>query len=138
MIFSSKPTISISSYSDIRPHHILALYSSYHILSSILSSNRFLSKLQNHLSNHVTTILSKLSDYCLPLLYYSPYTSMLLPDFVIRYAIRVRCKHTLIELGEKGAERDQLGKMMIVNELKTMPIAIGKCIIYYCLSLYIF
>ena len=53
---------------------------------------------------------------------------MLLPDFVIRYAIRVRCKHTLIELGEKGAERDQLGKMMIVNELKTMPIAIGKCI----------
>ena len=37
----------------------------------------------------------------------------------------MRCNHTLIELGEHGAEKDQERKMTIVNELKTMPIAIN-------------
>ncbi|KAL7546939.1 hypothetical protein ACHAWF_010260 [Thalassiosira exigua] len=123
MVFSKPLLPSHLSYDDIRPHHILALYSSYHILASALSSSRFFDKLQRHLSNHATTLLSKLSDLCLPLLY-SPLTSFFLPDAVIRYAIRVRCNHTLIDLGERGAEEDQERKMAIVRELKTMPIAI--------------
>lgn len=123
MIFSKPLLPSHLSYDDIRPHHILALYSSYHILSNVLSSSRLLEKLQTHLSNHATTLLSKLSDICLPLLY-SPVTSFFLPDVIIRWAIRIRCSHTLIELGERGAEEDQERKMAIVNELKTMPIAI--------------
>jgi len=118
MIFS-KPT----KYDDIRPHHLIELYSSYHLLSSILTSSRFVSKLQTHLSNAATTVLSKLSDFGLPLLY-SPITSIFLPDFIIRAAIRIRCNHTLVELGQRGAEKDQQRKMSIVNELKTMPIAI--------------
>lgn len=123
MIFSKPLLPSHLSYDDIRPHHILALYSSYHFLSTVLSSSRLLEKLQTHLSNHATTLLSKLSDLCLPLLY-SPVTSFFLPDVIIRWAIRIRCNHTLIELGERGAEKDQERKMAIVNELKTMPIAI--------------
>jgi len=123
MIFSKPIIPSDMSYNDIRPHHLLALYSSYHILSSILSSSRLLDKLQTHLSNHATALLSKLSDICLPLLY-SPLTSIFLPDVVIRKAIRIRCKHTLIDLGERGAEGDQERTMAIVDELKNMPIAI--------------
>lgn len=124
MIFS-KPILpsNLSSYDDIRPHHLLVLYSSYHVLSSILSSSRLLEKIQTHLSNATTTLLSNLSDLCLPLLY-SPITSFLVPDALIRLAIRIRCNHTLIELGQNGAEIDQERKMSIVNELKTMPIAI--------------
>ncbi|KAL7443266.1 hypothetical protein ACHAXM_008822 [Skeletonema potamos] len=111
------------AYEDIRPHHLLALYSTYHFLSAILSSSRYVEKLKTHLSNHATTIISKLSDICLPLVY-SPITYYLLPDALIRYAIRVRCSHTLISLGERSIEMDQERKMEIANELKTMPIAV--------------
>lgn len=121
MIFS-KPTLP-STYNDVRPHHLLALYSTYHVLSSVLSSSRLISKIQTHISNHTTTILSKLSDVCLPLLY-SPLSSVFLPDCLVRAAIRIRCKHTLVELAGRGAQDDQEKKMAIVNELKTMPIAI--------------
>ncbi len=121
MIFS-KP-IGGMAYQDIRPHHLLVLYSTYHLLSTFVSSNRYIEKLKTHLSNHATTLISKLSDICLPLVY-SPITSFLLPDAIIRYAIRVRCSHTLIELGEHTIELDQQRKMDIAHELKTMPIAI--------------
>ena len=122
MIFS-KP-LSLSSYDDIRPHHLIVLYSSYHVLSSILSSSRLVDKLKTHLANHATVLVSKLSDVCLPLLY-SPVTAFLVPDALIRFAIRIRCSHTLIELEQNGAEKNQEQKMAIVNELKTMPIAIA-------------
>lgn len=113
-----------SRYDDVRPHHLLVLYSSAHLLSSVLTSSRLLERLKTHLSNHATTLLSKFSDLCLPLLY-SRATSFLLPDIVVRYAIRVRCAHTLVELEQAGAERDQEAKMEIVSELKSMPIAIA-------------
>mmetsp|Transcript_38715 Transcript_38715/g.82635 ORF Transcript_38715/g.82635 Transcript_38715/m.82635 type:complete len:441 (-) Transcript_38715:283-1605(-) len=125
MIFS-KPLLPSSlpyDYDAVRPHHLLALYSSYHLLSSLLSSSRFLDKLKTHLSDHATVLLSKLSDLALPLLY-SPLTSFLVPDALIRAAIRARCKHTLIDLRSSGAESDQESKMDIVEELKTMPIAV--------------
>eukprot|EP00584_Thalassiosira_punctigera_P023481 CAMPEP_0172573348 /NCGR_PEP_ID=MMETSP1067-20121228/136145_1 /TAXON_ID=265564 ORGANISM="Thalassiosira punctigera, Strain Tpunct2005C2" /NCGR_SAMPLE_ID=MMETSP1067 /ASSEMBLY_ACC=CAM_ASM_000444 /LENGTH=493 /DNA_ID=CAMNT_0013365951 /DNA_START=191 /DNA_END=1672 /DNA_ORIENTATION=- len=125
MIFS-KPLLPSSlpyDYDAVRPHHLLALYSSYHLLSSLLSSSRFLDKLKTHLSDHATVLLSKLSDLALPLLY-SPLTSFLVPDALIRAAIRARCKHTLIDLRSSGAESDQERKMDIVEELKTMPIAV--------------
>mmetsp|Transcript_14802 Transcript_14802/g.21005 ORF Transcript_14802/g.21005 Transcript_14802/m.21005 type:complete len:425 (-) Transcript_14802:53-1327(-) len=118
MIFSKPMT-----YEEVRPHHLLALYSTYHVLTGILSSSRLIEKLKTHLSNHATTVISKLSDFCLPLVY-SPITSYLLPDALIRYAIRVRCSHTLIELGEHTIELDQERKMEIASELKSMPIAI--------------
>lgn len=123
------------NYDTIRPHHLLVLYSAYHALSSIISSSSisfsssssssgiYLSKLQTHLSNHLTTLTSKFTDLCLPLVY-SKYTSAILPDRLLRYAIRVRCRHTLVELGNEGVETDGATKMSIVNELKTMPIAI--------------
>ena len=122
MTIFSKP-IGGMTYQDIRPHHLLVLYSTYHLLSTFVSSNRYIEKLKTHLSNHATTLISKLSDICLPLVY-SPITSFLLPDAIIRYAIRVRCRHTLLELGESTIELDQQRKMDIAHELKTMPIAI--------------
>ena len=122
-LFHLHPPPPTISYDAIRPHHLLVLYSSYHLLSSVIGSNLFLSKLKTHLANHATTLLSKLSDVCLPLLY-SPLTSIFLPDAVLRYAIRVRCQHTLIELGNHGCESDQVTKMDIVKELQSMPIAI--------------
>ncbi|KAL7448763.1 hypothetical protein ACHAWC_000906 [Mediolabrus comicus] len=122
MMIISKP-IGGMAYQDIRPHHLLVLYSTYHLLSTFVSSNRYVEKLKTHLSNHATTLISKLSDICLPLVY-SPITSFLLPDALIRYAVRVRCSHTLIELGEHTIELDQQRKMDIAHELKTMPIAI--------------
>ena len=64
-----------------------------------------------------------LSDQCLPLLY-SPVSSFLLPDALIRFAIRKRCEHTLIDLDSKGAQDDQEAKQAIVTQLKTMPIAL--------------
>lgn len=84
---------------------------------------RLIEKIKTHLSNHATTFISKLSDICLPLVY-SPITSYLLPDALIRYAIRVRCSHTLIELGEHTIELDQERNMEIASELKSKPIAI--------------
>ena len=94
----------------------LALYSTYHVLllSAILSSSRLIEKIKTHLSNHATTFISKLSDICLPLVY-SPITSYLLPDALIRYAIRVRCSHTLIELGEHTIKLDQERNMEIAS-----------------------
>ncbi|KAL7472754.1 hypothetical protein ACHAXS_013201 [Conticribra weissflogii] len=110
------------AYDHIRPHHLLVLYSGYHALSS-LSSSRYLSKLQSHLSRHLTTLTSRLTDLCLPLVY-SKFTWFLLPDFLLRYAIRIRCRHTLLELENEGVEGDMRKKMGIVRELKDMPIAI--------------
>lgn len=123
MIFSKPLLQPRLSYDDVHPHHLLALYASYHLLSSVLSSSHFLSRLQTQLSNHVTIVTSRLSDLCLPLLY-SPLSSLFLPDALVRLAIRARCRHTLLELRQAGAESDQERKMAIVNELKTMPIAI--------------
>lgn len=111
------------AYEDIRPHHLLALYSTYHLLSAVLSSSRYVERLKTQLSNHATTLMSKLSDICLPLVY-SPITSYLLPDTLLRYAIRVRCSHTLIELDHHTIELNHQRKMEIVEELKTMAIAV--------------
>jgi hypothetical protein len=124
MIFSKLCLpMGAGAYHDVRPYHILALYSTYHVQSAILSSSRLIEKIKTHLSNHATTFISKLSDICLPLVY-SPITSYLLPDALIRYAIRVRCSHTLIELGEHTIKLDQERNMEIASELKSMPIAI--------------
>ena len=108
MIFSLPLTFHLpSSYNDIKPHHLIALYSSYHILASILLSNYLIHKIHTHLCNHATALLSKFSDsdLCLPLLYL-PISLIFLPNVLIRYAFRVRCNHTLIELGTNGAENN--------------------------------
>ena len=47
-----------------------------------------------------------------------------MPDALIRFAIRKRCEHTLIDLDSKGAQDDQEAKQAIVTQLKTMPIAL--------------
>ena len=133
-----------TNYSDTRPHHLIVLYGSYQVFA-ILSTNRFLAKLRDRISNCTTILLSNFSDLvsteggflsitflrsktcrinqCLPLLY-SPVSSFFLPDALIRLAIRKRCEHTLLDLGSKGAQDDQEAKQAIVTELKTMPIAI--------------
>jgi cyclopropane-fatty-acyl-phospholipid synthase len=124
MMFSKPFLPSSLSYDAVRPHHVLALYATASVLASVLSSSRLLARLRTHLSNHATALLSRLSDVGLPLLY-SPLLGALLPDALVRRAIRVRCRHTLVELGERGAEADQVRKMGIVRELQTLPIAVA-------------
>lgn len=52
--------------------------------------------------------------------------SGLLPDLVIRYGIRLRCRDhlALLQSGKDVVEKDHELKMNIVSQLKTMPIAI--------------
>ena len=48
-----------------------------------------------------------------------------MPDTLIRYAIRIRCRDHLQLLKCEGSEEDSLKKMDIVRELKSMPVAIN-------------
>jgi cyclopropane-fatty-acyl-phospholipid synthase len=124
MIFSRQTSAALalpSSYSTIRPHHLALLYPTYHLLS--LFTHRYLDKLSTFLADQFTTLLSNLSDLALPLLY-SKYTSLLLPDALIRLAIRTRCQHTLLELRTASITDELQSKMSIVKELHEMPIAI--------------
>ena len=119
MLFSKPLLPAPRSYDDVRPHHVVALYATGHLLASVLSSSRLLARLRDR----ATSLLSRLSDACLPLLY-ARATSALLPDALVRAAIRVRCRHTLLELRERGAAADQARKMAIVRELRAAPIAV--------------
>eukprot|EP00804_Cyclotella_cryptica_P006256 CCRYP_010114-RC/>CCRYP_010114-RC protein AED:0.28 eAED:0.28 QI:111/1/1/1/1/1/2/563/441 len=123
MLFSKPATLTSTSltalpaYSSIRPHHLLLLYPAYHLLA--LLSHRHLTKL----SDRLTALLSHLSNLALPLLY-SKYTSPLLPDSLLRLAIRTRCRHTLLQLRAASITDELQHKMTIVQELQSMPIAI--------------
>lgn len=127
MTFSKPLLPAFLSYDGVRPHHVLALYASAHALASILSSSRLLARLRSRLADRATAWLSRLSDVCLPLLYAAP-TSHLVPDALVRAAIRVRCRHTLVELGERGAAADLERKMAIVRDLKAAPIAVSTAV----------
>jgi len=71
------------------------------------------------ISEKLLNVLSKASDYAIPLVY-----AGLIPDSLIRYGIRLRCYDHLALLKAEGVEADLVRKLEIVNELKTSPIAI--------------
>lgn len=66
---------SIRSYQDIQPHHILVLYVFFQGLKTTKSYRK--------MSDKFVQLISKGSDYIIPLIYYH-----IIPDFLIRYGIR--------------------------------------------------
>jgi cyclopropane-fatty-acyl-phospholipid synthase len=103
-----------TSYSNVRPHHLLILYTTTKLLSS--SSSQLVVKYQKKLLRY----LSLLSDLALPLIY-----SGLVPDSLIRLGIRIRLSDHLNILETASIEDDLKKKLSIIDELKTMPIAIA-------------
>mmetsp|Transcript_30088 Transcript_30088/g.46030 ORF Transcript_30088/g.46030 Transcript_30088/m.46030 type:complete len:416 (+) Transcript_30088:132-1379(+) len=95
------------SYNTIRPHHIIVLYTSLAYLKK--------TSLYTSLVNGILSVASKTSDLLLPLVY-----SGLVPDYLIRLGIRIRCADHLQILAQEGAEADHAVKMEIVKELSSM------------------
>jgi len=95
------------SYNKLRPHHMLVLYATFKFLN-------------RNLSNKIYDLLSKFSDRALFIVY-----SGVLPDSLIRLAIRIRCQNHLKLLSCASTENDHASKMSIVKELKEMPLAIN-------------
>ena len=99
-------------YNSLRPHHLLVLYTTFAYVKS--------TKLYKAVTSYFLNALSRTTDLALPLVY-----SGLIPDFLIRYAIQIRCREHLQLLKCEGSEADHITKMEIVQELKLMPVAIN-------------
>jgi cyclopropane-fatty-acyl-phospholipid synthase len=91
------------------------LYGAYQILTVITKS-----KVVEVLNEKVTNWLSSMSDSFIPLIY-----SGLVPDFIIRSGIRLRLRDHLLLLRDESCITEQDSKMKIVQQLKTMPVAIN-------------
>lgn len=100
-----------TSYAEIQPHHVVILYAAW----NALTSTSFYKKL----SGRVLALLSSISERCVPLIH-----AGVVPDFVIRYGIRVQCRNHLQQLSSVSAVQELANKRAIVQELHSMPIAI--------------
>ena len=98
-------------YDAVRPHHLLGLYAVVRLTSSTMLAQR--------LANFLLTKLSALSDHCIPLIYKN-----IVPDFLIRYGIRIQLRHRLLELRHEDVEQELIAKQATVQQLSHMPIAV--------------
>jgi len=99
------------SYDSVRPHHLLGFYAAYRLVSA--------SGLVDRVSNCLLNKISTLSDALIPLIHRG-----LIPDFLIRFGIRLRLRNHLILLQDANVEAELSTKMAIVEQLTNMPIAI--------------
>jgi len=101
-------------YDEVRPHHLVVWY---------LGAAHFggpLRRLCRQASDAaVTTLSSWIEPIGLPLIRYG-----VVPDFVIRWGIRFQLRAHLVQLGSDSAEVELENKLRIVEQLKTMPIAV--------------
>lgn len=102
----------VHDYNSIRPHHLFVVYAAFSFVKS--------TKLCRYIVDSILNVASSTTDLFIPLVY-----SGLVPDYVIRLGIRLRCRDHLHLLKQEGAEADHATKMSIVSELKSMPIAIN-------------
>jgi cyclopropane-fatty-acyl-phospholipid synthase len=100
-----------SKYDAVRPHHVALGCAVLRLLAS--------SSLFQKLSKSILNLFSKLSESCVPLVH-----AGLVPDFVIRFGIRLQLYDHLNILKAENVERELDQKLDIIHELKTMPIAI--------------
>jgi len=98
-------------YGEVRPHHLVILYATWSLVSS--------SKLYKSIANKILSVLSNTSEHFIPLI-----QAGLVPDFVIRFGIRLRLRDHLAQLAAVNVEQELTSKMKIVQQLRTMPIAI--------------
>lgn len=127
MAFLSLPT----KYNDIRPHHYIVLYGTCYIVGNIITSTNIIttitkksqdygSDIFNVYSTKLYNLLSEVMEQCIPLVY-----TGYIPDFIIRWGIRIQLRSHLKELSLGGnVEQQLINKQLIVSELYDMPIAI--------------
>ena len=112
-IANNKSLLSFDKdYNSIRPHHLLVVYATLSFLKS--------TKVYKYITGSLLSLVSNGTDLAIPLVY-----AGLVPDFLIRLGIRFRLSDLLQTLQEEGCEADHNKKMGIINELKTMPIAVN-------------
>ena len=100
-----------SNYKEIRPHHVALGYA----LVRYVSSTTLIKKC----SEKILSMLSNLTETCIPLVH-----AGLVPDFVIRFGIRIQLYDHLNILKGDNVEHELEQKLEIISNLKTMPIAI--------------
>ena len=101
------------TYNSVRPHHLVVMYSAY----SLILKN---SKVYQAICNKILSILSNCTDLAIPLIQYG-----IVPDALIRWGIRVRLADHLNLLRDEEVEAELASKSGIINELKTMPVAVN-------------
>jgi len=107
-------------YSDVKPHHLLVLYGMYRLLAN---SSFFAARVRPMLRAASTGILTALSDVAerigVPLVH-----SGYVPDFVVRWGIRLQLRAHLAELSSASCEEQLSHKMDVVDSLTHMPVAV--------------
>ena len=100
-----------SKYGDVRPHHLALCYG---LVRAVMATS-----LYRTIANSIVKLLSISSDSFLPLVHYG-----LVPDFLIRFGIRLKLRDHLNILRKDSVELELQQKLAIIKELTTMPIAI--------------
>jgi cyclopropane-fatty-acyl-phospholipid synthase len=99
------------NYSQIRPHHAAALYAAVRYIAS--------TSFYRKLADKILSYMSSTTERLIPLVY-----AGIVPDFLIRFGIRIQLYDHLAILRTTDCEVDLAHKMAIVEELTNMPIAI--------------
>jgi 2-polyprenyl-3-methyl-5-hydroxy-6-metoxy-1,4-benzoquinol methylase len=100
-----------TTYNDVRPHHL-----GVGLVVLRLVAN---SKLMQTLARNILSVLSQLSERCIPLIHKG-----LVPDTIIRLGIRIQLYDHLNILKAETVQEELHNKLQIVQTLKSMPIAI--------------
>lgn len=98
-------------YDQVRPHHLFLGMCGLKILAS--------SKAYRQVSEKILSILSGLTESFIPLIQLG-----VVPDFIIRWGIRLQLLDHLNILRAESAEQEMKDKMKIIDKLKNSPIAI--------------
>ena len=98
-------------YQDVRVHHVAIGAFVWKLLSSTSAYKR--------LSKAALSVLSNLSESFIPLIHMG-----VIPDFIIRFGIRIQLYDHLNILHAENVEMELSNKLQIIQSLKTMPIAI--------------
>lgn len=100
-----------NSYDALRPHHAVVAYG----VASFVASTSLLQSLSKQLLGWC----SALTERCIPLIHLG-----LVPDWVIRFGIRLQLKDHLRLLASDDCETELHRKLDIVQKLRDMPIAV--------------
>jgi cyclopropane-fatty-acyl-phospholipid synthase len=91
---------------------LIVLYGVYQVISKVVSKSCIIRRIREKLTN----LVAHYADSFLPLVY-----AGIVPDCLIRYAIRLKLRDHLCLLDQESVEKNQRVKMGIVEELRTMP-----------------
>lgn len=98
-------------YDQVRPHHLFLAVCGWKIVAS--------STIYRKLSEKILSIMSGLTESFIPLVQLG-----VIPDFVIRFGIRLQLRDHLNILRAESVEQEMNDKMTIISKLKHSPIAI--------------